>query len=210
MTPLLLLAALLDGLPGILTGQSIVAVTMTVGSRVERCSVSGYRPVVALPAANLLAIQAATQRPSPIELAHDRLEYPRDGARAVLRGLAREDQAALVTFSDAVVRGSDLTSNIEQVHAALNRAGGRGDTALIDAAFTGMILGESDVGRALLIVFSDGLDTASFLPADVMLDTAKHTDVVIYAVVAGGSSKIPFLHDLTEATGGTFYDAGSM
>ena len=139
----------------------------------------------------------------------DRLEHLRDGARTVLSGLARDDQAALVTFSDAVVRGSDLTSNIEQVQAALERAGGRGETALIDAAFTGMILGESDVGRALLIVFSDGLDTASFLSPEVMLDTAKRSDAVVYAVVAGGSSKIPFLHDLTEATGGTFYDAGS-
>jgi len=139
----------------------------------------------------------------------DRLEHLRDGARTVLSGLARGDQAALVTFSEAVVRGSDLTSNVEQIAGALERAGGHGDTALIDAAFTGMILGESDVGRALMIVFSDGLDTASFLSANVMLDIAKRSDVVVYAVVAGGSSKIPFLHDLAEATGGTFYDAGS-
>jgi hypothetical protein len=67
----------------------------------------------------------------------DRLEYLRGGARAVLSGLARGDQAALVTFSDAVVRGSDLTSNIAQVQAALERAGGRGDTALIDARLPG-------------------------------------------------------------------------
>jgi Ca-activated chloride channel homolog len=139
----------------------------------------------------------------------DRLEQLRDGVRTVLRNLARDDQAALVTFSDAVVRGADLTSNVDQIQGALKRAGGHGDTALIDAAFTGMMLGESDVGRALLMVFSDGLDTASFLSADVMLDTAKRSDVVVYAVVAGGSSKIPFLHELTEATGGTFYDAGS-
>ena len=115
---------------------------------------------------------------------------------------ARLSGARDVQF-DAVVRGSDLTSSIEQVQGA-QKAHGRGDTALIDAAFTGMIIGESDVGRALLIVFSDGLDTASFLSADVMLDIAKRSDVVVYAVVVGGSSKIPFLHDLTEATGGTF------
>jgi Ca-activated chloride channel family protein len=139
----------------------------------------------------------------------DRLEHLRDGARTVLNGLTREDQAALVTFSEAVVRGSDLTTDFEQVRAALKQAGGRGNTALIDAVYTGMIVGESDVGRALLIVFSDGLDTASFLSPDVMLETAKRSDVVVYAVVAGGSPKVSFLHDLSEVTSGTFHDVGS-
>jgi Ca-activated chloride channel family protein len=139
----------------------------------------------------------------------ERLEHLRDGARTVLNGLTREDQAALVTFSEVVVRGSDLTTNFEQVRAALKQAGGRGNTALIDAVYTGMIVGESDVGRALLIVFSDGLDTASFLSPDVMLETAKRSDVVVYAVVAGGSPKVSFLHDLSEVTSGTFYDVGS-
>jgi Ca-activated chloride channel family protein len=139
----------------------------------------------------------------------ERLEHLRDGASTVLNGLTREDQAALVTFSDTVVRGSDLTSNFEQVRAALQQAAGRGNTALIDAVYAGMIVGESDVGRALLIVFSDGLDTASFLSPVGMLDTAKRSDVVAYAVVAGGSPKVSFLHDLSVTTGGTFYDVGS-
>ncbi len=139
----------------------------------------------------------------------ERLEHLREGARAVLSGLTRGDQAALITFSEAVVRGSDLTTNVEQVQAALARASGSGDTALIDAVHTGMTVGESDVGRALVIVFSDGLDTASFLTPDVTLDIAKRSDVVVYAVVAGGSRKISFLRDLSELTGGTFHDAGS-
>jgi VWFA-related protein len=139
----------------------------------------------------------------------ERLEHLRDGARTVLNGLTREDQAALVTFSEVVVQGSDLTTNFEQVRAALQQTSGRGNTALIDAVYTGLIVGESDVGRALLIVFSDGLDTASFLSPGVMLDTAKRSDAVVYAVVAGGSPKVSFLHDLSEVTGGTFYEVGS-
>jgi VWFA-related protein len=139
----------------------------------------------------------------------ERLEHLREGARTLLSALTRDDQAALVTFSEAVVRGSELTTNVEQVRAALTQAGRPGETSLIDAVYTGMMVGESDVGRSLLIVFSDGLDTASFLSPDVMLDTAKRSGVVVYAVVAGGSPKISFLHDLSEVTGGTFYDAGS-
>jgi Ca-activated chloride channel homolog len=139
----------------------------------------------------------------------DRLQHLREGARALLGSLAREDQAALVTFSEAVVRGSDLTANVQQVERALERAGGRGETALVDAVFTGMMVGESDVGRALLIVFSDGVDTASFLRPEVILDTAGRSGVVVYSVVAGGSPRQTFLRDLSEATAGSFYDAGA-
>jgi hypothetical protein len=45
-----------------------------------------------------------------------------------------------------------------------------------------MMLCESDVGRGLVIVFSDGVDTASWLTDDAVLNTAKRSDVVVYAV----------------------------
>ena len=67
----------------------------------------------------------------------DRLDHLRDGARTVLRGLRSEDQAGLITFSHVIVRGSDLTTNLEQMKAALNRTIGHGDTALIDVVYTG-------------------------------------------------------------------------
>ena len=139
----------------------------------------------------------------------DRLDHLRAGARTVLSGLKREDQAALITFSHMVVRGSDLTTSLDQVRAALDRPLARGETALVDAVYTGMTVGESDVGRALVIVFSDGLDTASWLSPTSVLDTAKRSDVVVYAVAVGGSPKTSFLRELSELTGGRLLDAGS-
>src|SRR5438093_12533962 len=67
----------------------------------------------------------------------------------------------------------------------------------------------ADVERALVRVFSDGADTASFLTPGVILDTAKRSDIVAYAVVAGGSPRRSFLNDLAHLTGGTLYDAGT-
>jgi len=43
----------------------------------------------------------------------------------------------------------------------------------------------------------------------VMLDTAKRSNAVVYAVVAGGSPRVPFLRELSELSGGSFYDAGA-
>jgi VWFA-related protein len=79
----------------------------------------------------------------------------------------------------------------------------------VDATFTGMLLGESDVGRALLIVFSDGLDTSSYLAAERTLDTAKRCDAVAYAVSAGAPRKSEFLDDLTSFTGGRLFEVES-
>jgi VWFA-related protein len=93
--------------------------------------------------------------------------------------------------------------------AALDHPPDPGETAMIDAAFAGMILGESDVGRALLIIFSDGRDTASWLPADAVLQTARRADVVAYGVSVGKVSHEPFLEDLCAATGGSLYEAES-
>ena len=69
-----------------------------------------------------------------------------------------------------------------------------------------MMLGESDAGRALLIVFSDGLDTSSWLTPEAVLDTAKRSDVVVYGVSVG-RSKSEFLRDLTSFTGGRLLEA---
>ena len=64
-----------------------------------------------------------------------------------------------------------------------------------------MMIGESDVGRSLLIVFSDGVDSSSWLEADAVLDTAKRSDVVVYSAEVG-TRRLSFLRDLSAATGG--------
>jgi len=139
----------------------------------------------------------------------ERLEHLRAGARSVLDGLKREDQAALVTFNHAVVRGAPLSGALDRVRDGLARPVIAGETSLVDAVYSGMLVGESDAGRALAIVFSDGLDTASWLTTDAVLDTARRSDVVVYGVTAGESPRRSFLHELTDLTGGTLLDAGS-
>jgi Ca-activated chloride channel family protein len=139
----------------------------------------------------------------------ERRENLRGAAGAVLDGLKSEDQAGLITFSHVVVQASGLTSHFAQVRAALDRTLAPGETALVDGSFAGMMLGESDVGRALMIVFSDGVDTSSWLSPELVLDTAKRSDVVVYAVVLGTASRPAFLRDLSSTTGGRLFQAES-
>jgi Ca-activated chloride channel family protein len=69
------------------------------------------------------------------------------------------------------------------------------------------MLGESEIGRGLLILFSDGVDTSSWLRPDAVLDIARRTDVVVYAVATKESLRSPFLQDLTSLTGGTLLES---
>jgi VWFA-related protein len=139
-------------------------------------------------------------------VAGERLARLRSAAAAAIGALKRDDQAALVTFSHIVSRGAALTKDVEAVRAAINRAEGAGGTALVDGVYAGLAVGESDAGRPLLIVFSDGLDTSSWLAADSVVDIAKRSDVVAYAVSVQSRLKPDFLRDLTSFTGGRIFE----
>ena len=170
---------------------------------------NGVRQEVDLVSFEQVPLNAILVLDMSVSVAGDRLDHLRAAARGLLDGLKAEDRAALVTFSHVVFQGSGLTTNLERVRAAIDRTVGPGETSLVDGIHTGMMLGESDAGRSLLIVFSDGFDTASWLPADSVLDTAKRADAVVYAVAVGTSPKATFLRDLSALTGGTFLRAES-
>ena len=139
-------------------------------------------------------------------VAGERLDQLRAAGAGILAALKKEDQAALVTFSELVQRDAALTSTVATVQAAIGAAHGTGMTALVDGTYAGIMVGESDAGRGLVIVFSDGVDTASWLRADAVLDTAKRADVVVYGVSVVSRLKPDFLRDMTSLTGGRLFE----
>jgi VWFA-related protein len=132
-----------------------------------------------------------------------------NAGRVLLDNLTDRDGAALVTFGSAVTSARELTRDRGAVRTALVRPASGGLTALIDGCFAGLMLGASEVGRSLLLVFSDGVDTASWLTPDAVISSARRADVVTYGVVPGGKPKPSFLRDLTDATGGDVIEVGS-
>jgi len=133
-----------------------------------------------------------------------RLGHLQTAGKRVLDGLKDGDRAALVTFSHVVSPTQGLTADLDRVRSALDQARGEGLTSLIDATHAAMLLGESDAGRSLLIVFSDGVDTSSWLTAESVLNTARRGDVVVYSVEIG-ERRASFPRDLSEATGGRMF-----
>ena len=132
----------------------------------------------------------------------DRLDDLRRACAALLGRLTVEDKVALLTFSHVVSVRQRLTSEIALVRGALEDAPPAGDTALVDGTYTAMLLEQPDGARNLLIVFSDGLDTASWLAPERVLESARRADVVVYAAASREAEESPFLEDVTKLTGG--------
>src|SRR5206468_5510767 len=82
-------------------------------------------------------------------VAGERLEHLRAASHAVVGQLKPSDQAALISFSQAVQLAAGLTTDAARVENALERVEPMGDTSLVDGVYAAMTLGESDAGRAL-------------------------------------------------------------
>jgi VWFA-related protein len=140
----------------------------------------------------------------------ERLAHLQTAGYALLDRLAKGDRSALLTFSHTVLLREGLTGETARVRQALADVQPLGDTALVDGAYTAIMLDPSDGGRNLLLVFSDGLDTASWLTPQRVLDSAKRSDFVVYGVSSRGPEDSKFLEDLTELTGGATLKIDSM
>lgn len=131
-----------------------------------------------------------------------RLANLKAAAGSIVSQLGASDRVALVTFSHALQRHAALTSDFGRVRRMIADLNAGGATALRDAVSVGMALRGTDPGRGLVVVFSDGVDTASFLGAERVINQAARSEVVAYAV---GFSPLPgdtFLGALAAATGG--------
>jgi Ca-activated chloride channel family protein len=158
-------------------------------------------------------------------VAGDRMRALLEAGKALLDGLRDQDRVALVSFSTRVRLLTPLTSNRQQIRAAFDTLEAHDATSLRDAAFAGLALRETDPGRTLLLIFSDGDDTSSWLTTPRVIETAKRTDAVVYAVavpfqrafwtpqngatIATVKEAGKFLESLTEETGGRILFASS-
>jgi VWFA-related protein len=160
-------------------------------------------------------------------VAGTRLQALRDAAGALVRNLRDGDRAAVVTFASGVTVNAPLTADHTAVSRALETADARGATSLVDAAWTSVLLAHGNDRPTLVLIFSDGVDTASWLRTPPVLELASRANLVVDAVVAGGARLIgqrgkppqtgapadarleDFLVDVTQATGGSVVDGSS-
>jgi VWFA-related protein len=132
----------------------------------------------------------------------ERLDDLQKACRALLDRLTKDDKAALLTFSNVVLLRERLTPEIARVRGTLEDVAPLGETSLVDGTHAATLLAGDDGARNLLIVFSDGLDTASWLAPERVLESARRADIVVYSASSRDAEDSKFLDELGKLTGG--------
>ena len=140
----------------------------------------------------------------------ERLEALRAAAGTLLAALESDDRAALATFSYEIHRAQALTSDFASVRRGLERVKPSGGTALVDAMYAAIGMNDPGERRGLMIVFSDGIDTASWLQPTAVIGAAQRSEITIYAVSTAMPAHTPaLLREVTEETGGKLLEVDS-
>jgi VWFA-related protein len=192
----------------------------TLGVRVDVLVTEGRNPVAGLTAGDFeLRDNGVVQRidvvdPSDVpvnavlaldtsaSIAGERQKDLIGAAAALLDGLKAADRAALTTFNYSVALRVPLTPDLEAVRAALRRIEPRGLTAVMDGTYVALTSTLDQAGRFLLVVCTDGSDTASWLQPGEVVEVAKRSNAVVYAVTSADAKRSEALKQLAEITGG--------
>jgi VWFA-related protein len=139
-----------------------------------------------------------------------RLQRLIDAGTGLLGSLRSSDRAGLITFSTAVEVKVPLTADLDRVKRAVAAVHGVGATSLRDAVELALETPPAEGSRMLVLVFSDGADTTSWLRDTDIVESARRSGVVVHVVeIRGSTATSPFSTELTDAAGGRIFSASS-
>jgi len=122
--------------------------------------------------------------------------------------LAAEDRLKLLTFNARIRRVLDFKDDRAAAPTALTVASAGGSTALLDTLAVALMAPAAPDRRHLVIVFSDGIDTASVTPRATLLDLTRYTAATatfVLPAIGGLGAEAPtrkFYDQLAAETGG--------
>jgi VWFA-related protein len=136
----------------------------------------------------------------------ERLAHLKQAGNGIVEALTADDRASLITFSHDISVAVEMTADKAALRRALASIKPGGSTALRDALQLALSLRTRDRSRPLVLIFTDGDDTTSWITEDALLDTARRCGIVIHAIRSQSSR---FLDRLTDLAGGRTWSASS-
>jgi VWFA-related protein len=114
----------------------------------------------------------------------ERLTNLIDAVNGLVKTLRAEDAAALMTFSEPVRLAVKTTHDRAPLLAALAGLTADGSTSVNDAIFLGLQMRPPDAGdsRPVLLQYSDGRDTSSWLSSEHVIEAARRSGMVVHVV----------------------------
>ncbi len=115
-------------------------------------------------------------------VAGERLEHLKSAASGFVSALDDRDRAAILSFSQHLSLNQELTPDADRLLEAIESLRSYGATAWHDALFAGLEIMEPVTSRPLILLFTDGEDTYSWLSADDLVAVVEQSAAVIYAI----------------------------
>jgi Ca-activated chloride channel family protein len=109
-----------------------------------------------------------------------KLEAARAGATSFINGMRELDRGKVMVFSDVIQNTTPFSSVHEVLAAGLTGATGAGGTSLNDYLYMSLKLLESQQGRRVVVLLSDGVDSHSALRTRQVLDRARRSQALLY------------------------------
>ena len=141
----------------------------------------------------------------------DRLTHLIAAADGLVATLRTGEWAGLLTFSHRLRPLAPITEDLASVRGALANIAGDGRTALRDAVQLALATDHATGVRPLVLVFTDGVDNASWLSDEEVLESARRAGTVVHAVGVTRRQLSPtrFVERLVETAGGRLWSARS-
>lgn len=168
----------------------------------------------AQPIALSLVIDTSTSMDLKLPIAHE-------AASGFIRRLGLRDVAQIIDFDSQAKILQTFTSDRVLLEKAIRATDAGGSTSLYNAIYTSLselkrIRADTgpDLRRQAIVLLSDGEDTSSIVEYDDVLEQAKRSEVVVYAIgivdkdaaKGGGWNQADFvLKSLSKETGGLAY-----
>jgi VWFA-related protein len=121
------------------------------------------------------------------------LSHLNRAAGQFLDELGRQDRAGLLTFSHHLSLRSGLTQDVPALKDSLRANEAGGGTAWHDALFAALELLEAVRERPMVLFFTDGADTYSWLSEDQVKAITGRSNAVIYAISRDETETMPLL-----------------
>lgn len=132
----------------------------------------------------------------------DSMEEIHRAAGSFVGTLRPEDQALVIDFDERVFLIQDLTSDHDALKEAVTSTEPIGGTALYDAFHAAYRKLRGIEGRKAIILLSDGSDTASQFGYKRIVEEAKASNIMIFAIGLGESLDRAVLKEFAGVTGG--------
>jgi Ca-activated chloride channel homolog len=175
--------------------------TTTEGVRIDVLVTDGNRPIAGLQRQDFILhdqgvrqdIETIAIEDIPVSMmlaldtsesvAGEKLRALVDGVEAAASALGPRDRSALLTFTEEIKLRTPWSAGGSGIIKTLPGLSAGGATALVDAGFAALTLRDDPPDRRhLVILFTDGDDTSSWLSWRGLLDRARRTDAVVYGV----------------------------